>query len=174
MCHLWVVSLFPKSGKIRIIIDARKTNQLLRPPPSTTLASTAAVAEFESEEAELHFSIQDIADCFYQFAIDERLQKYFALMPVKAGELGIHEIEGKKVAYDRMIYPCLSVLPMGFSWALHWTQQAHRHLLELGGFGNSSSELLDKHPPPQLDKDKPAKLIYVDNELFFLVLDKKP
>ena len=137
-----------KSGKIRIIIDVRKTNRLLRPPPSTTLASTAAVAEFESEEEELHFSIQDIADCFYQFAIDGRLQKYFALMPVTAGEVGVQELEGKKVAYDRLIYPCLSVLPMGFSWALHWTQQAHRYLLELGGFGDSSSEMLDKHPPP--------------------------
>jgi hypothetical protein len=37
-----------KSGKLRLVIDARSTNQMLRAPPSTSLASTAAVVEFES------------------------------------------------------------------------------------------------------------------------------
>ena len=49
----------------------------------------------------------------------------------------------------------------------------HRHLLKLGGFGDSSAEFLDKHPSPSFQKIKPAKLIYVDNELFVCSSDSE-
>eukprot|EP00959_Pyramimonas_sp_CCMP1952_P123059 2572426-Pyramimonas_sp.AAC.1 len=57
-----------KSGKLRLIVDARSVNQNLRRPTSIQLASTAAMVGLEAEPGDmLEFSIQDIADCFYQF-----------------------------------------------------------------------------------------------------------
>ena len=77
----------------------------------------------------LWFSVQDIADCFYQFSIPSDMQEFFGLRPVKAHEVGIFSLNGLSVPKNTVLHPGLSVLPMGFSWALRWTQIAHRHLL---------------------------------------------
>eukprot|EP00972_Heterocapsa_arctica_P010942 1603627-Heterocapsa_arctica.AAC.1 len=67
-CDVQVVifSVRKKSGALRLVVDAREANERLRRPPSTRLASTAAVVAFECPpDKELWFSIQDVADCFY-------------------------------------------------------------------------------------------------------------
>eukprot|EP00972_Heterocapsa_arctica_P075549 11143532-Heterocapsa_arctica.AAC.1 len=43
----WWLSTGPKSGALRLVVDAREANKRLLRPPSTRLASTAAVVEFE-------------------------------------------------------------------------------------------------------------------------------
>ena len=85
---------------------------------------------------------------------------------VRAGTLGVDEIDGVTVAPDAMVVPCLTVLPMGFSWALHWTQQAHRCLLARSGVGSLDREFLDGLPAPSLSHELAAHLIYVDNQLY--------
>ena len=156
-----------KNGKIRIVIDARVVNRDLPRPPRTRLASTAAVVELRFEDGETaSFSAQDIADCFYQFRIPENMQELFGLKPIRAQELGISHLDGVPIAGGTWLELCLSVLPMGFSFALHWTQQGHRCLLRRAGVGGIQHEMLDKAPPPSLSAKEPARLVYVDNQLF--------
>ena len=131
------------------------------------MASTAALVEFDPDTSEeLVFSIQDIADCFYQFAIPDELAAMFGLRPVPAVDLGILEIDGTPVAPDCVIVPCFCVLPMGFSYALQWTQESHRHLLMQGGLGGVERECLDRRPPPAPLGGDLGRVVYVDNEAF--------
>ena len=64
--------------------------------------------------------------------------------------------------------PPRGVLPMGFCWALHWTQQAHRNLLVRAGLGGPDRVLLDRTPSVPPRPGEPARLVYVDNELLFI------
>ena len=139
---------------------------MLRTPPCTSLASTAVVCEFEGSPDGVWFSGQDVADCFYQFRIPSALQRYFGLRPVRATDLGLTHVGGHRLPLSALVLPCLAVLPMGFSWALHWTQEAHRFLIDQAGLGGEEHELIDRKPPPVLTPEKPVKLVYVDNELF--------
>ena len=112
------------------------------------------------------FSVQDVADCYYQFRLPSDFIARFGLMPLQARELGITELEGHPLKPTDMLVPCLTVLPMGFSWALHWTQVAHRTLLRDAGLGGPDREWLDGMPLSGPRAGKPARLVYVDNELF--------
>jgi hypothetical protein len=115
---------------------------------------------------DLFFSVQDVADCFYQFRIPVYLRKYFGLRPVRAGDVGITSVDGVDVRPSQQIFPVIAVLPMGFSYAVHWTQAAHRELLARCGAGGLESELVDRQPAPLFSNVSPLKLIYIDNELF--------
>ena len=132
-CRAGIFFVTKKSGKLRLVVDARGANQMLRTPPCTSLASTAAVCEFEGSPDGVWFSGQDIADCFYQFRIPFALQRYFGLRPVRATDLGLTHVGGHRLPLNALVLPCLAVLPMGFSWALHWTQEAHRFLIDQAG-----------------------------------------
>ena len=156
-----------KNGKLRLIIDARNLNRRLRRPPRTVLSSTAAVVEMEVPgDEDMFFSVQDVADCFYQFEVPSELIDLLGMMPVRAGDFGITELDGVDISPNTLIFPCLRVLPMGFSWALHWTQEAHREILKQGGLGDMSREFVDRRPPPDRVADNMGRLVYVDNEVF--------
>ncbi|CAK0839425.1 unnamed protein product, partial [Prorocentrum cordatum] len=142
-----------KSGRLRIIVDARAVNQALRRPPTIHMASTAAVVGMEVEGgAQVEFSIQDIADCFYQFRVPDYM-------------LGVKEVGGHALADGAWVYPCLRVLSMGFSWATRWAQQAHRELLHRGGLGGTEGELVDRQIAPSVDSLQVPRIVYVDNEI---------
>ena len=103
-----------KNGKLRLIVDARVCNQLFRKPPSTHLASTAAVVEFEVGPNEsISFAAQDVADCYYQFRLPLDIQKFFGLQDVTAGQPGLSTVNGEEVRPQTILTPCFSVLPMG-------------------------------------------------------------
>ena len=53
-----------KRGKQRLIVDARQTNKLFK-PPSTTLGSVEAWCRLEGDEA-LCFAQEDVKDFFYR------------------------------------------------------------------------------------------------------------
>ncbi|MBM3946543.1 MAG: hypothetical protein FJ315_03970, partial [SAR202 cluster bacterium] len=162
-----VFFVLKKSGRLRMVIDARRTNARMVAPPRTRLASTAAVVEYVADKETLYFSAQDIADCYYQFFVPDFLVPFFGLRPVLAGELGLRQVDGQAVHPRQAVYPCLRVLPMGLSWALHWTQEAHRHLLARAGLGGPAGrEWLDRAPSPAPTAQQCARVVYVDNEVF--------
>ncbi|CAK0818925.1 unnamed protein product, partial [Prorocentrum cordatum] len=156
-----------KSGKLRLKVDARSVNQNLRRPTSIQLASTAAMVGLEAEPGDrLEFSIQGIADCFYQFKVPDYMVPRFGMRPVRAGEVGAKTVQGEPVLAGAWVYPCLRVLPMGFSWAMRWTQQAHRELLRRAGLGGVESELVGRQVPPATSAAHVPRIVYVDNEVF--------
>ncbi|CAK0816896.1 unnamed protein product, partial [Prorocentrum cordatum] len=156
-----------KSGRLRLIVDARAVNQALKRPPTIHMASTAALVNMEVEGgAQLEFSIQDIADCFYQFRVPDYMVPWFGMRPLRARQLGVKVVDGLAVSEGAWVYPCLRVLPMGFAWAMRWTQQAHRELLRRGGLGGIESELVDRQIAPSVDSPQVPRVVYVDNEIF--------
>ena len=114
----------------------------------------------------LEFSIQDIADCFYQFKVPDYMVPWFGMKPVRAGAVGAKVVQDTPVAAGTWLYPCLRVLPMGFSWAMRWTQQAHRELLRRAGLGGIDSELVDRQLAPSPSATPVPRIVYVDNEVF--------
>ena len=124
-----------KEDQLRLIVDCRPLNQRLRRPPRTHLASTAAFCEVYVPDGKgLFYSSHDVSDCFYQFRIPRALARFFGLLPVAASKIGVTRIDGLPVSPEELVYPLLTVLPMGFSFALHWAQQAHEVILRRGGF----------------------------------------
>ena len=81
-----------KNGKLRLIVDCRRLNQRMRCPPRTRLASTGAMAEFQSDFNEIFYSARDISDCFYHFEIPPALS---ALLGLK--RLGIYSCPSRNV-----------------------------------------------------------------------------
>ncbi|CAK0824003.1 unnamed protein product, partial [Prorocentrum cordatum] len=156
-----------KSGRLRLIVDARAVNQALKRPPTIHMAPTAALVNMEVEDgAQLEFSIQDIADCFYQFRVPDYMVPWFGMRPLRARQLGVKVVDGLAVSEGAWVYPCLRVLPVGFAWAMRWTQQAHRELLRRGGLGGIESELVDRQIAPSVDSPQVPRVVYVDNEIF--------
>lgn len=161
-----------KSGKLRLIIDARRANKLFRTPPSTLLGSVDCWTRMESEEGSQVFLAQeDVRDFFYRLAIPKELGEFFALPAIDPhllkAELGHIPSEVAELIdkYDSPIFPHLQVLPMGFAWAFHLAHQAHVHLAQCTL--PQAGLLLDRRPSPVLGKSNGESgtgvLIYADN-----------
>lgn len=106
------------SGRLRMVVDARVTNQALHRPPSAHLASTLAVAEVTSSDGSpvpVCFSRQDIADCYY-VPVPPTGGVGAVVRTAAAGSsellsIGVH---ADLVPGPGFWYPCLAVLPMVF------------------------------------------------------------
>ena len=163
-----------KSGKLRMIIDARRTNKLFRKPPSTQLGSTDAWCRAEvAEQGELFFAQEDVKDFFYRLRIPQALGEYFCLPlvdPILLKEqIGYipHEMQNIIDQSTAPIYPYLRVLPMGFSWAFHLAHESHSHLARQTL--PSAGILVDRKTAPVLGGGGPGTgmLIYADNNNHF-------
>jgi hypothetical protein len=64
----------------------------------------------------------DVDNCFHRLRIREDLGRHFSLPPLRAGELGICLSGGKVADGLDLIWPCLAVAPMGFTWSLFFVQ----------------------------------------------------
>ena len=121
-----------KNGKQRLIIDCRRTNLLFKTPPNTLMGTMETWGRIEvAEDRDLFIAQEDVKDYFYRLGIPERMSEYFCLPAIVPHllqqELGFVP-EGLQVfACDHVapIYPCMKVLPMGFSWAFHLAHEAH-------------------------------------------------
>ena len=104
----------------RLVLDCRLTNCLFRPSPHTDLGSLTALSEvYIPDGKQLYMSGADIKDCFYAVRVPPKLADYFCLMT----DLTCHEIfqitggEFGEEGSLELLSPCISVLPMGFSWS---------------------------------------------------------
>ena len=74
-----------KSGQLRMILDARRSNRLFRRPPSTVLGTAECWPRLVIPAGECMFVAQeDIRDFFYRLGIDAELSRYFSLPGVDA------------------------------------------------------------------------------------------
>ena len=117
-----------KDNRLRLIVDARASNQHFRAPPGVVLAGPEVFANLEvSPEARVFCAETDVKDCFYRLRILEAYGRYFCLPPVAAKEFGVAHVGGKIVRPGDLIYPCLAVLPMGHNWSLYFAQRSSEH-----------------------------------------------
>src|SRR3954447_5369256 len=85
---------------------------------------------------------------------------YFALPGVDADELGLTDRFGSGVT----VYPCLSVLAMGWSHSVYLTQTAHEHLLDTKTTLRPEDRITSVS---DLRVDRVRHLVYVDDLLIF-------
>jgi len=81
-----------KSGKerMRLIVDARLSNQHFREPGNVDLPTGASFSRFFTETYDdVHVSSCDLKDAFYTIQLRESLRHFFTLDPIKAKHLGI-------------------------------------------------------------------------------------
>ena len=154
----------------RLILDCRQVNLQFRAPPITELGSLASLCELELGENEvLYTGGADIQDCFYACYLPRPLVEFFCLYgDVRVGDVGA--ILGgslpdavRDLPANQMVSPCLSVLPMGFSWSFYLVQQLHEQIT-LASLHISRHDLfLDARPPPTIEEGKCAGMPYCDN-----------
>ena len=137
-----------KANKLRLIIDARRSNSHFRPPSYVHLATGETLSRLEVEpETELTICTADLKDAFYHLALPEELRTYFTLAPIDGKFLSVKEVGGQRVKPGVMYYPRLAVVPMGWSWALYICQTLHENLVAQAGLGDDT-RLRDKRPCP--------------------------
>lgn len=130
-----------KHNKQRLIVDARRSNQHFRPPPGVALAGPELFAAIDHTDAPLYAAETDVEHCFYKFRIQESLGRFFALKGVRAADFDVAHVNGQPVHPSTTIFPCLSVLPMGFTWSLALVQMANEWQVELALRGERSLRL---------------------------------
>ena len=163
-------TVWKKSGKQRLVIDARLANLHFGVPEKVSLATGATFANIEVDSGPpLEVGGVDIADAFYHLELIPELRGFFALPGVRAGDVGCSMVNGKKINETSKIYPCLKVVPMGWTHALWLCQAAHEHIVNLCPRVDSRLRCRDKRPVPEV-KDY-IHTQYVDN---FVALSQKP
>lgn len=149
----------------RLVLDCRQTNLQFKDAPYTNLGSLSAVCELEvPPEQDLYISGGDIRDCFYAVVMPSALSDFFCLSidlsPQEASSI-FGQSDG--LAHDGGgISPCLSVLPMGFSWSFYLVQQLHQQSAMRALDIHADRILLDGHPAPMLEEGWIA-MPYCDN-----------
>ena len=79
---------------------------------------------------QLYFAGGDIDNCFCRIAAPMAARHLFTLPGIYAKHLGPVSVGGECVDPGSWIVPQLTVLPMGWSWALWIAQSIHEHMAE--------------------------------------------
>lgn len=167
-CQVGIFFVRKSNGDLSMVVDSRKANVRFRRPPKTRLVLGSTFGEVLLPSGEtLFISGADVVDCFYNFSCDN-LSEFFGLNAVKAGDVGFQELEGVPCHPDELISPALTtVLPMGFSWALHLAQAAVQEVRRRAD--PEAHDVQDGKVVPPLLPGNALATTYVDNLLFFLV-----
>ena len=96
----------------------------------------------------------DLRACYHKIRTPRWMHKYFALKPVKASEFGLGE---------GWIFPCLTTLPMGWSWAPLLCQEGHKEILRRIGFRDE--DLLERGRDGRIDRLRHG--VYLDDGFAF-------
>ena len=129
-----------KDSCIRMVLDARRTNQCHKLPPHTALGSVQAwsaldfdlvdqppledeiMADLETDRPELWSASGDLCDSFYQLTCEAMGEDFGFDYPESAcvydAEFVFEENRWVPVMSDELVFPAFVGLPMGWSWAL--------------------------------------------------------
>ena len=160
---------------IRMVVDARISNFHHHPPPTTRLGSSANYTDLELSEdvlteklchlhsTEVGFGAElDVADCFWQFKVDELAEWFGVQMPRPASfwaELGADVSE---FSINDTLFPVITGMPMGWKWALFFANEVVAAIARQSGCG-FPLELREKLPVSQLWEASSITSVYVDN-----------
>ena len=126
--------------KLRLITDARRSNQLFREAPGVNLMTGESFGRIEVEVAdsvvndasamcalEFFVGLSDVKDCFHRLRVPMWLSRYFCWMPVSAKTVGLEgkKIDGRVLEPLDAVYPCAGSLCQGFTWSLCFAQRAN-------------------------------------------------
>ena len=162
---------------IRMVIDARRVNLRHTRPPCTRLATPRAFLDIQFPASQpdepLAYGIEaDVNDCFYNF-FSEELASWFGIrFPltvgqwVKAGWKPTDIYDDSTGLFfkpndDLVVFPVFRGLCMGWSWSLHFANEAVCHIVS-GRIERPLQEIRDRNPAPCILQG-PITGVYVDN-----------
>ncbi len=149
-----------KAGRQRMILDCRRANCHFKDPAYVSLCTGDTLARLQFGRGEVvHVGMADLKDAFYHLELPQELRRFFGLRPIEAKYLGVSEVDGIAVKPHQLLTPRLSVVPMGWSWALYLCQKMHERLVLQSGL-SSSDRLQDRK---RVDECARVHLQYVDN-----------
>ena len=101
-----------KDGRLRMVIDCRRSNCWFQPPDPVSLCSAEALSRIELEpDSQLFFSTADLKDAFYHFSLPPALRTYFGMRPVLAGDIGLSALDGQTLNPKTRLFPHLGLEP---------------------------------------------------------------
>ena len=156
-----------KHGRQRLVLDCRLVNEAFRKPPKMDIGAAENLAGLRVPEGEkLHVAQADIENCFWQCGLEPELSVFFGMPKISgvdACSLGIEQdMWGNDVRHLSEVYPCVTSLPMGWTWAFYLAQELHRDILLRSGFGPERI-IVGGWPIPDLAEHKVVSLPYCDN-----------
>ena len=138
-----------KSGRQRLVLDARPANFHFTDPSPVRLATGTALVFLELGMGDkLWTASADIADAFYNMEMPAAWRGSFALPPLSAGRRGIELLGGLPLSRDTVVWPRMAVLPTGWSHALFFCQRVCERTATLAGLGAESRLVDRKEAPP--------------------------
>ena len=168
--HVGLFCIWKKSGRQRLIVDARLSNQWFDPPMKVELATGSSFTQIEVDPGPcIEVGGVDIADCFYNILLPEEFRDLFALPPVTASEAGVTVADGSEAHGSQIVFPVFRVIPMGFTHALWVCQQCHLEVVNSLKAIPESLRFVDGKPIPQMNPFIHTE--YVDN---FVALAQQP
>eukprot|EP00438_Fugacium_kawagutii_P035174 Skav225825 [mRNA] locus=scaffold2516:14315:17246:- [translate_table: standard] len=121
-----VFFVWKKSGRQRMVIDARRANLWFGRPQKVSLATGSAFSRIQVDSGPpIHVGGVDISDAFYRIALPSEFRDLFALPGLSAKALRLTELDGVPIDPKQMLFPCFRAIPMGWSHALWICQQCH-------------------------------------------------
>ncbi|CAK0901668.1 unnamed protein product, partial [Prorocentrum cordatum] len=151
----------PKSdGKLRLIFDTRRVNQLFEPPAHTALPTAGCWKGLLLEpNDELCLSQVDVEACFYRMRAPPGMEEVFVLPPLDCDALRRLRPD-IAIGGDVTCSPLLIVLPMGWNWSLVFCQEMVTQCVQRAGYPPSRI-IEDKRATPSL-VGQTAAAVYVD------------
>ena len=147
---------------MRPIPDTRQANCFFEEPPHTELPSPEALGDLVLPRgAQLYLATGDVEVCFYQYALPRGLRRFFVLPGVRRRYLSARmRARFPPGELDDEVQVSCCVVPMGWSWAVHWIQAAQLRMLEPPG---PRRWLADKREAGQLPEEQLLGALYIDN-----------
>ena len=145
----------PKDGdRVRLIVDARPANQVMIDPPPVSLPTPDLISKLQAIGPFVVAKV-DLDNFYHRIRLPEWLQRYFALPPVAASDVGLAGF-----APGTLVYPCCVTLPMGWSHSVYIAQTAHEYLLDT----RTDLQRCDRITQTgDLTLDRPRHLVYIDD-----------
>ena len=147
----------PKSdGMQRLVVDGRPANARFVPSPSMELPTPDLLAKLEvPEEETLYVAKSDLDNFYHRLRLPKWLRPYFALPPVRAGDIGLDGF-----APDTLVYPCCTTLPMGWSHSAYLAQAAHEYILDTCTSLRPEDRITSRS---DYRVDRPRHFVYIDD-----------
>ena len=140
-----------KSGKLRLVLDCRATNEMFQSPPDIAMPAGYSFSQLQMKAKDtLYIAQTDIKDYFYSIGLPEELRPYFTFPQVDLRKISPEDPRCIGVEGPVLIYPCMKVVPMGWNWAMYIAQRAHQHQAMLAAKVGVESVVVDGRPVPPL------------------------
>jgi hypothetical protein len=149
----------------RLIIDARPANERFVDCPAVALPTPDLTAKLELDltRAEpLVVAKVDLSNFYHQLRLPSWMTPYFALPPVRAGDVGQETISGGNK--DALVWPCCATLPMGFSHAVYLAQRVHEHAAHQHCQFNSADAITAEN---DTRTDRTRHQLYIDDLILY-------